>query len=95
MTTMSLSEIVLDTDLDPQRGNRLAEVGCVELVDQSPHGGPFSATHRSRGRYSDRGDLDSQVGHGFLSKRPAFADIVVDPRSSIGDSKLNWTVVSQ
>src|SRR5262245_42096822 len=40
----SMREIVLDTEttgLDPLRGDRLVEVGCVELINRMPTGQTF------------------------------------------------------
>jgi DNA polymerase-3 subunit epsilon len=42
-----MREIVLDTEttgLDPLRGDRLVEVGCVEIYNRCRRGRPFTAT---------------------------------------------------
>ena len=42
--TIRMREIVLDTEttgLDPQGGDRLIEIGCVEIVNRIPTGREF------------------------------------------------------
>lgn len=73
-----MREIVLDTEttgLDPKSGNRIVEIGCVELVNHVP-------TNRTYHQYinpeRDMPDEAFRV-HGlsveFLSGHPVFADI--------------------
>ena len=73
-----MREIVFDTEttgLDPYQGDRLVEIGCVELVNGFPTGNSF---HYYLNPERDVPDGAFQV-HGlsteFLKDKPLFADI--------------------
>ena len=74
-----MREIVLDTEttgLDPLRGDRLVEVGCVEIFNRMPTGQTF---HRYVNPERDM-PAEAFAVHGlsseFLATKPLFADIV-------------------
>jgi DNA polymerase-3 subunit epsilon len=86
-----MREIVLDTEttgLDPLRGDRLVEIGCIELLNSIPSGQTF---HRHINPQRDMPEEAFRV-HGlsaeFLSDKPLFADIVDDLLAFIGDAPL-------
>ncbi len=86
-----MREIVLDTEttgLDPNAGDRIVEIGCVELVNHV-------ATGRTFQRYvNPERDIPSQAlaVHGLteevLSRHPVFAEIVDDFLDFLGESPL-------
>lgn len=85
-----MREIVLDTEttgLDPATGDRVIEIGCVELEGHVPTGNTFQ-------RYLDPERLvgDSERVHGiadaFLVGKPKFLAVVEDFLSFIGDAPL-------
>ncbi len=88
---MLVREIVLDTEttgLDPISGDRVVEIGCVELLNSIPSGETFH-------RYIDpERDVPAEAFkvHGlsreFLSDKPKFAEIAEEFIAFIGDSKL-------
>jgi DNA polymerase-3 subunit epsilon len=86
-----LREIVLDTEttgLDPFGGDRLIEIGCVELVNRFPTGQTF---HRYLN--PDRDVPESAFAiHGlsndFLADKPRFAEVCDDLIAFIGDAPL-------
>ena len=74
-----MRQIVLDTEttgLNPRTGDRIIEVGCIELMNRRPTGNIFHQ-YVNPGRDSDPGAL---AVHGlttdFLRDKPPFADIV-------------------
>jgi DNA polymerase III subunit epsilon len=76
-----LREIVLDTEttgLDPKKGDRLVEVGCVELVNRIPTSREF---HRFINPLRDV-PAEAQAIHGistdFLRDKPVFAAIAAE-----------------
>ena len=76
-----LREIVLDTEttgLDPKRGDRVIEIGCVELVNRIPTGREF---HRYINPERDV-PAEAEAVHGlstaFLKDKPVFAAVVED-----------------
>ncbi len=73
-----LREIVLDTEttgLDPRKGDRLIEIGCVELVNRIPSGREF---HRFINPERDV-PAEAQAVHGistaFLLDKPLFSAV--------------------
>ena len=86
-----MREIVLDTEttgLDPLRGDRLVEVGCVELINRMPTGQTF---HRYMNPERDM-PAEAFAVHGlsteFLASKPLFVEVVEEFLEFIGDSPL-------
>ena len=86
-----LREIVLDTEttgLDPANGDRLIEIGCVEIVNRIPTGREF---HRYLNPERDM-DCDAVEVHGltkeFLQDKPLFKDVADEFLKFIGDAPL-------
>lgn len=86
-----MREIVLDTEttgLDPFRGDRLVEIGCIELLNRIPSGQTF---HRYINPQRDVPDEAFKV-HGlstqFLADKPLFGDICDELLAFIGDAPL-------
>lgn len=86
-----MREIVLDTEttgLDPRGGDRLVEVGCVELLNRIPTGREF---HRY---INPERDVPAEVVavHGltgeFLKDKPVFADVAGEFVDFIGGDTL-------
>ncbi|MBO0751177.1 MAG: DNA polymerase III subunit epsilon [Bradyrhizobiaceae bacterium] len=86
-----MREIVFDTEttgLDPWAGDRLVEIGCIELVNRFPTGRTF---HRYIDPERDMPEAAFAV-HGlsadFLKGKPRFAAIAEDLLAFIGDAAL-------
>jgi DNA polymerase III subunit epsilon len=86
-----LREIVFDTEttgLDPANGDRLIEIGCIEIVNRIPTGSEF---HRYLNPERDI-HPDAVAVHGltaeFLRDKPRFADVVDEFLAFIGDAPL-------
>lgn len=86
-----MRQIVLDTEttgLNPRTGDRVIEVGCVELIDRRLTGHNF---HRyiNPERDSEEGAL---AVHGltteFLADKPKFADIAADLRDYVSGAEV-------
>ena len=86
-----MREIVLDTEttgLDPLRGDRLVEIGCVEIYNRMPTGQTF---HRY---FNPQRDMPAEAFavHGlsseFLSSKPLFEEEVDDFLAFISDAPL-------
>lgn len=86
-----IREIVFDTEttgFDPNTGDRVIELGCVELIDHIPSGESFHAY------LNPERDVpaESQKVHGltdeFLADKPLFSTIVDDFLVFIADSPL-------
>jgi DNA polymerase III subunit epsilon len=86
-----MREIVLDTEttgLDPIRGDRLVEVGCIELFNRMPTGQTF---HRYMNPERDM-PAEAFAVHGlsteFLASKPLFSEVVEEFLTFIGDAPL-------
>src|ERR1700738_5554364 len=84
-----MREIVLDTEttgLDPLRGDRLVEIGCVEIFNRMPTGQTF---HRHLNPERDI-PAEAYAVHGlsreFLADKPLFAEVVEEFLEFIGDA---------
>ena len=86
-----MREIVLDTEttgMDPFAGDRIVEIGCVELINHIPTGEYYHVY------INPERDVPAEVVavHGlteaFLKKHKAFAEIYADFLDFIGDAKL-------
>jgi DNA polymerase-3 subunit epsilon len=86
-----MREIVFDTEttgLDPYTGDRLVEIGCVELVNGFPTGQSF---HRyiNPDREVPQAAFDVHgLSTEFLKDKPLFADICEELIAFIGDAPL-------
>jgi len=86
-----MREIVLDTEttgLDPLRGDRLVEVGCIEIYNRMPTGQTF---HRYINPERDM-PAEAFAVHGlsteFLASKPLFNEVVDEFLAFIGDTPL-------
>src|SRR3954451_10958975 len=86
-----MREIVLDTEttgLDPLRGDRLVEIGCVEIFNRMPTGQTF---HRHINPERDM-PAEAFAVHGlsseFLADKPLFAHVVEEFLEFIADAPL-------
>ena len=86
-----MREIVLDTEttgLDPLRGDRLVEIGCIELLNSIPSGQTF---HRYLNPQRDI-PAEAFAVHGlsaeFLGDKPFFADVADDLLAFLADAPL-------
>jgi DNA polymerase-3 subunit epsilon len=86
-----LREIVIDTEttgLDPANGDRLIELGCIEIVNRIPTGKEF---HRYLNPERDI-HRDAVAVHGltgdFLKDKPLFKDVVDEFLAFLGDAPL-------
>jgi DNA polymerase III subunit epsilon len=86
-----MREIVLDTETtgtDPAAGDRIVEIGCVELVNQFPTGRTFHAYLNpqrvmSQGAFNVHGLSDA-----FLADKPIFAAVADDLAAFLADGRL-------
>ena len=86
-----MREIVLDTEttgLDPLRGDRLVEIGCIEIFNRMPTGQTF---HRYINPERDMPAEAFNV-HGlsteFLASKPLFTEVVAEFLEFIADAPL-------
>jgi len=86
-----MREIVLDTEttgLDPLRGDRLVEIGCVEIFNRMPTGHTFHRHINPERLISAEALAVHGLSNEFLADKPLFAEIVEEFLAFIGDSPL-------
>jgi DNA polymerase III subunit epsilon len=86
-----LREIVMDTEttgLDPANGDRLIEIGCVEIVNRIPTGREFHQyLNPERDLHRDAVDVHGLTTD-FLKDKPRFKDVADDFLQFIGNAPL-------
>ncbi len=86
-----MREIVLDTEttgLSPARGDRVVEIGCVELLHHLPTGNTYHVyLNPQRDMPEEAFNIHGLSGE-FLSDKPLFADIAEDFLEFISDATL-------
>ncbi|MGE5159063.1 MAG: DNA polymerase III subunit epsilon [Gemmatimonas sp.] len=86
-----MREIVLDTEttgLDPLRGDRLVEIGCVEIFNRMPTGQTFHRHINPERQVSGEAVAVHGLTNEFLADKPLFAEVVEEFLRFIGDAPL-------
>ncbi|MGE5475286.1 MAG: DNA polymerase III subunit epsilon [Bacteroidales bacterium] len=86
-----MREIVLDTEttgFDPITGDRIVEIGCVELINHLPSGNVYHQYINPERHMPEEAFKVHGLSDEFLSDKPVFAEIVADFRKFIGDDPL-------
>jgi DNA polymerase III subunit epsilon len=86
-----MREIVLDTEttgLDPLRGDRLVEIGCVEIFNRMPTGQVYHCYINPERDMPAEAFAVHGLSSEFLSTKPLFTEVVEEFLSFIGDAPL-------
>jgi len=86
-----MREIVLDTEttgLDPNSGDRVVEIGCIELVNHIPTGETYHQYINPERAMPDEAFQVHGLSEAFLGDYPVFADIADSFLEFVGDAKL-------
>ncbi|MEH2511447.1 DNA polymerase-3 subunit epsilon [Nitrobacteraceae bacterium AZCC 1564] len=86
-----MREIILDTEttgLDPLRGDRLVEIGCVEMVNHMPTGQTFHVYLNPERDMPQEAFAVHGLSTEFLADKPLFAGVVEEFLTFIGDAPL-------
>jgi DNA polymerase-3 subunit epsilon len=86
-----MREIVMDTEttgLDPLRGDRLVEIGCLEIFNRMPTGQTFHVYVNPERDMPQEAFNVHGLSADFLSTKPLFHEVVDDFMAFIGDSPL-------
>ncbi len=86
-----MREIVLDTEttgLDPLRGDRLVEIGCVEVENYISTGNIFHVYLNPERDMPSEAAMVHGLTDAFLADKPVFAEKVDDFLTFIGESPL-------
>lgn len=86
-----MREIVLDTEttgLSPLTGDRLVEIGCVELFNRVETGRTFHAYYNPCRSMPSEAEAVHGLGDAFLSDKPLFGDVCEALIEFIGDAPI-------
>ena len=86
-----MREIVFDTEttgLDPKQGDRIVEIGCIELVNRVETGSTYHAYFNPGMAMPSIAEQVHGLSDAFLSDKPFFEDTVEDLLDFLGDSPL-------
>lgn len=86
-----MREIVFDTEttgLDPKTGDRMVEIGCVEMVNLVPTGATFHAYYNPERDMPAGAEAVHGLSAAFLSDKPLFRESFQELLDFIGDAPL-------
>ena len=86
-----MREIVLDTEttgLDPLRGDRLVEIGCVEIFNRMPTGQTYHVYINPERDMPAEAFAVHGLSTEFLASKPVFSEVVDDFLAFIADTPL-------
>ena len=86
-----MREIVFDTEttgLDPQQGDRVVEIGCVELFNRCETGNVYHAYFNPGMAMPSIAEQVHGLSDAFLADKPWFEDQVEDLLDFLGDAPL-------
>jgi DNA polymerase-3 subunit epsilon len=86
-----MREIIFDTEttgLDPKTGDRLVEIGCVELIDRRETGVTFHAYFNPERDMPAAAEAVHGLSIQFLSDKPLFATRVDELMEFLGDAPM-------
>lgn len=86
-----MREIVFDTEttgLDPQQGDRIVEIGCIELVNRVETGVTYHAYFNPGMAMPSIAEQVHGLSDAFLADKPYFEDSVEDLLDFLGDGPL-------
>jgi len=86
-----MREIVLDTEttgLSPKDGDRLVEIGCLELINHMPTGETYHQYINPRKAMPAEAEAVHGLSDKFLADKPGFEDVVDSFLDFIGDAAL-------
>src|SRR6201990_2296220 len=86
-----MREIVLDTEttgLDPLRGDRLVEIGCVEIYNRMPTGQTYHVYINPERDMPAEAFAVHGLSTEFLASKPLFNEVVDEFLAFIGDTPL-------
>jgi DNA polymerase-3 subunit epsilon len=86
-----MREVIVDTEttgLDPKTGDRIIEIGCVEMVNKLPTGNSFQTYLNPDYPLSEASIRITGLTNQFLADKPRFKDKMDEFLNFLGDSNL-------
>lgn len=88
---MQIRELILDTEttgLDPASGDRIVEIGCVEVINSISTGRTFHVYLDPERDMPEEAFRVHGLSRDFLADKPKFADVSSDFIAFVGDAQL-------
>lgn len=86
-----MREVIFDTEttgLDPKTGDRMVEIGCVEMVGRVETGRTFHAYFNPERDMPAEAERVHGLSAAFLSAKPRFAELAEELLAFLGDAPL-------
>lgn len=86
-----MREIVFDTEttgLDPATGDRMVEIGCIEMIGRVPTGESYHAYYNPERDMPAAAEAVHGLSISFLETKPRFGDTADELLAFLGDSPL-------
>lgn len=86
-----MREIIFDTEttgLDPQKGDRMVEIGCIEMVNRVATGRTFHAYFNPDRDMPAEAEAVHGLSAAFLADKPRFTEKVEDLLEFLGEAPL-------
>lgn len=86
-----MREVIFDTEttgLDPKTGDRMVEIGCVEMVDRVETGESYHAYYNPERDMPSAAEAVHGLSADFLSGKPLFSKTVDELLDFLGDAPL-------
>ncbi|TMM48210.1 DNA polymerase III subunit epsilon [Qipengyuania marisflavi] len=86
-----MREIVFDTEttgLDPRTGDRMVEIGCIEMVNLVPTGESYHAYFNPQRDMPPGAEAVHGLSEAFLADKPLFHELAEELLAFIGDAPL-------
>ena len=86
-----MREVIFDTEttgLDPKTGDRMVEIGCVEMVGRVETGRSYHAYYNPERDMPAAAEAVHGLSAGFLCEKPLFADTADELLEFLGDAPL-------
>lgn len=86
-----MREIVFDTEttgLDPKTGDRMVEIGCIELINRVETGATFHAYFNPERDMPAAAEAVHGLSSAFLAQKPLFKELADELLEFLGDAPL-------
>lgn len=86
-----MREVIFDTEttgLDPKTGDRMVEIGCIEMIGRVETGRTFHAFFNPERDMPPEAERVHGLSAAFLATKPRFAELVDEMLAFLGDAPL-------
>lgn len=86
-----MREIIFDTEttgFDPKNGDRMVEIGCIEMINRVPTGRTFHAYFNPQRSMPAEAEAVHGLSDAFLADKPLFSALAQDFLDFVGDSPM-------